>query len=154
MSYQHPDFRQRQVAAAKAKSDLLSKFKSASSPENLAASERRTARQAIVKARDERIAQREAARLAREKEAAELAALEAERVAQAEREAAEAIAKAKRDKAEAAEKAARGRAEHAALLVAAEKSIRETKNALRKGGKKDRREAILKLTKQLEKQAG
>lgn len=81
-----------------------------------------------------------------------MAALEAELAAQAEREAAETTAKVKRDKAEAAEKAARGRAEHAALLVAAEKSIRETKNALRKGGKKDRREASLKLTKQLEKQ--
>jgi hypothetical protein len=153
LSYQNPDFRQRQVAAAKAKTDLLEKFKSATSPDNVAALERRAARQAIVKAREEREAQREAARIAREKEAAELAALEAERIAQAEREAAEAAAKIAREAAEKLARAARERAEHAALLVAAEKSIRETKNALRKGGKKERREAWLKLTQQFEKGA-
>ncbi len=142
LGYQRPDFRQRQIAANKAKSDQLAKFKISTSPDNPDLIERRAARQAIIEAREIRIAQREAARIAREKEAAEQAALEAERIAKTERDAAEAAARAIQE-----------RAAHEALLAAAEKSIRDTKRAARKGGKKQRREAWMKLTANFESSA-
>ncbi len=147
MSFHTPDFRQRNLAAAKAKSDQLAKFKLATNLDDPAIAERRAAREAIVKAREARIAEREAARIAREKELMKQAALEAQRAEQQAALEAERIAIAEREAAEAAAKVLRERAEYEALLIAADKSIREAKHAARKGGKKDRREAWMKLTK-------
>ena len=58
---------------------------------------------------------------------------------------AERAAKIERDKADAEERARREKAEHLALLVAADKSIRDAKIAARRGGKKQRREALMRL---------
>jgi Family of unknown function (DUF6481) len=146
LSYDTSDFRERNDAAAKAKSALLAKFKSGTDPNNPAVIQRRAERQAIAEARAAREAQREAARIAREKEAAEEAALQAKMAAEQAALEAERAAKIERDKAEAAERARQAKAEHLALLVAADKSIREAKIAARKGGKKERREAMMKLS--------
>jgi hypothetical protein len=146
------DFRERTSAAAKAKSDLLAKFKLGTDPNNPAMIQRRGERQAIAEARAARFAQREAARIASEKEAAELAALQAKRAAEQAALEAERAAKIEREKEEAEARARQEKAEHLALLVAADKSIREAKAAARKGGKKERREALMRLT-QLERAA-
>jgi len=145
------DFRERNTTAAKAKSDLLAKFKLGTDPNNPTVIRRRAERRAIVEARAVRMAQREAARIAREKEAAEQAALQAKKAAEQAALEAERAAKIERDKAEAEARTRREKAEHLALLVAADKSIRDAKIAARKGGKKGRREALTRLT-ELEKQ--
>jgi Family of unknown function (DUF6481) len=146
------DFRERNNTAAKAKSDLLAKFKLGTDPNNPAVIQRRVDRQAIAEARATRMAQREAARVAREKEAAEEAALQAKKAAELAMLEAERAAKIEQDKAEAEARVRREKAQHLALLVAADKSIREAKIAARKGGKKERREALMRLT-QYEKAA-
>jgi hypothetical protein len=146
LRHYNPDFRERNSAAAKAKSELLAKFKLATDPNNPAVIQRRADRQASM-------AEREAARIAREKEAAEEAGLQAKKVAEQAALEAERAAKIERDKAEAEERAHREKAQHLALLVAADKSIRDAKIAARRGGKKERREALMRLS-QYEKTAG
>jgi len=138
LRHYNTDFRERNSAAARAKSDLLAKFKLGTDPNNPAVIQRRADRRAVAEARAPRMAQKEAARIAREKEVAEEAALQAK--VEAER-----AAKIERDKADAEERARREKAEHLALLVAADKSIRDAKIAARRGGKKQRREALMRL---------
>jgi Family of unknown function (DUF6481) len=140
------DFRERNAIATKAKSDLLAKFKLAADPNNPDVTRRRAERQAIVEARRVRMAQREADRIARETKAAEEAAMQAKKAAEQAALEAERAAKIEREKAEAEARARKEKADHIALLVAAEKSIREAKLAARKGGKKARRDALMKLT--------
>ena len=146
MRHYTTDFRERNSTAAKAKNDLLAKFKLGTDPNNPAVIQRRADRQAIVEARAARMAQREAGRIAREKEAAEEAALQAKKAAEQAALEAEGVAKIERDKAAAEERNRREKAQHLALLVAADKSIRDAKIAARKGGKKERREALVRLS--------
>jgi Family of unknown function (DUF6481) len=145
LRHYNPDYHERNSTAAKAKSDLLAKFKLGTDPNNPAVIQRRAERQAIVEARAARMAQREAARIAREKGAAEEAAQRAKQAAEQAALEAERAAKIEREKAEAEERTRREKAEHLALLVAADKSIRDAKIAARRGGKKERREAWMRL---------
>ncbi len=106
MRHDTSDFRERNTTAAKAKSGLLAKFKLGTDPNNPTV-RRRAERRAIVEARVVRVAQREAARMAREKEAAEQAALQAKKAAEQAALEAERAAKIQRDKAEAEARARR-----------------------------------------------
>jgi hypothetical protein len=89
-SFQDPDHQQRQSAAAAAKEAMLQKFRAAS--EDPEVTRRHAARVAMNEARLVRIAEREAAKRAREAELAEQATREAALAAQAQRETKEAEA--------------------------------------------------------------
>jgi membrane protein involved in colicin uptake len=110
-------FQDRLTAAAAAKKALLEKAKAKLNADDPATLERRAAREAIIKARNERLAAKEAERLA----------AEAARKAEQERIAAE---KAAREAAEKAEREAR-----AAALEAERQAKREAQIAARKGRK-------------------
>ncbi len=125
-SYKTPDILERQTNAAAAKKAMLEKFRAAA--EDPAIAERRAARTVIHQARLVRIAEREAAKRAREAELAAEAARAAELLAQAEREAKQLEAMI------AAEKADR-----AAALEAEQKAARDARYAARKAAKKVRR---------------
>ena len=84
MSFQDLDHQQRQSAAAAAKQAMLQKFRASSEDPEVA--RRRAARVAMNEVRLVRMAEREAAKLAREAELAEQAARAAELAAQAQRE--------------------------------------------------------------------
>ncbi len=86
-SFQDPDRQQRQSAAAAAKRAMLQKFRAASEDPEVA--RRHAARVAMNEVRLVRMAEREAAKLAREVVLAEQAARAAELAAQAQREAEE-----------------------------------------------------------------
>lgn len=62
-----PDFRERQAASAKARTALLDKFHAAPGPDDPERKARDEARRKIIEAREARAAEREAARIAREK---------------------------------------------------------------------------------------
>src|SRR5229473_597156 len=89
-SFQDPDHQQRQSAAAAAKQAMLQKFRAASKDPEVV--RRHAARVAMNEVRLVRMAEREAAKLAREAELAEQAARAAELAARAQREAEEADA--------------------------------------------------------------
>ena len=118
-SFRDPDHLQRQSAAAAAKQAMLQKFRAASEDPEVA--RRHAARVAMNEARLVRIAEREAAKRAREAELAEQAA----RV-QREAEEAEALLAAQS-------------AERAILLAAEQKAARDARYAARKAAKKERR---------------
>lgn len=109
-AFDYRNFDDRRQNSANAKAALLAKFKArppADDPEMIAKAK---ARQEVAQAREERIREREAARIAAEKQAAEekRAREEAELAAQIEREAAEAAAALERKNADlVAKKAAR-----------------------------------------------
>ena len=125
-SYKDPDIQQRQSDAAAAKKATLEKFRAAS--DDPAVAMRHATRVAMNEARLVRIAEREAAKRAREAERAEQATLAAELALQAQREAEKAAALA------AAEKA-----EREVLLAAEQKAARDARYAARKAAKKERR---------------
>jgi len=110
-------FQDRLSAAAEAKKALLEKAKAKLNADDPATLERRAAREAVVKARNERLAAKEAERLA----------AEAARKAEEERIAAE---KAAREAAEKAEREARE-----AALAAEKQAKRDAQIAARKGRK-------------------
>jgi hypothetical protein len=114
--------------AADAKKAMLTRFRAVPGPDDPAVAERRIEREAILKAREIRTAEREAAKKTREAEMAAQAAREAELAAQAEREAAEKAAKAAADQ-----------VEFDALLAAEQKAARDARYAARKAAKKQRR---------------
>ena len=125
-SFQDPDHQQRQSAAAAAKQAMLQKFRASSEDPEVA--RRHAARVAMNEVRLVRMAEREAAKLAREVVLAEQAARAAELAAQAQREAeeADALLAAERD-------------ERAILLEAEQKAARDARYAARKVAKKERR---------------
>ena len=92
-TYNDSNLQDRRSRATEAKSAMLAKFKRALDPKNPTVIENRRQREAIAKARAERLAQREAARLEQEHELAKQAAIAAEAAAQAERVAAEEAAR-------------------------------------------------------------
>jgi membrane protein involved in colicin uptake len=107
-AFDYRNFDDRRKNSASAKQVLLEKFKArppADDPDMIAKAQ---ARAEVARARDERIREREAARIAAEKQAAaeKLAREEAELAAQIAREEAEALASAERKAAELAEKKA------------------------------------------------
>ena len=110
-------FQDRLSSAAEAKKALLEKAKAKLNADDPATLERRAAREAIIKARNERVAAKEAQRLA----------AEAARKAEEERMAAE---KAAREAAEKAEREARE-----AALAAERQAKRDAQIAARKGRK-------------------
>ena len=114
--------------AAEAKNALLAKFKQAADPDNPEAIEKRRQREALVAAREERMAQRKIAQQEHERELAKQAALEAEAAAEAARAAAEQAAR------EAAEQS-----ERQAALEVEQKAARDARYAARKAAKKQRR---------------
>jgi hypothetical protein len=126
MTYKEPDQHQRQSAAIAAKKAELEKFRAAS--EDPAVADVHATRAAVNKARLVRIAERETAKVAHEAELAAQAALAAELVVQAQREAEriEALV--------AAEKT-----ERQALLEVEQKAARDARYAARKAAKKERR---------------
>jgi hypothetical protein len=89
-SFQDPNYQQRQSAAAAAKQAMLQKFRAASEDPEVA--RRHAARVAMNEARLVRMAEREAAKRAREAELTAQAARATELAAQAQREAEEAEA--------------------------------------------------------------
>ena len=118
--FQDPDHQQRQTAAAAAKQAMLQKFRAASEDPEVA--RRHAARVAMNEARLVRMAEREAAKRARE-------------VDQAAR-AAELAARGQREAEEAAALLAAQSAERAILLEAEQKAARDARNAARKAAKK------------------
>src|SRR5258708_18874671 len=126
MSFQDLDHQRRQSAAAAAKQAMLQKFRAASEDPEVA--RRHAARVAMNEARLVRMAEREAAKLAREAELAEQAARAAELAVQAQREAEEAEAL-----------LAAPSAQLAILLEADQKAARDARYAARKVAKKERR---------------
>ena len=118
-SFQAPDHQQRQSAAAAAKLAMLQKFRAASEDPEVA--RRHAARVAMNEARLVRMAEREAAKRAREAELAE----QAELAAQAQREAEEV-----------AVLLAAQAAEREILLKAEQKAARDARYAARKAAKK------------------
>ena len=86
-------FQDRLTRSADAKKALLDRFRSAPGPDDPEVAARIAERQAIADARRERMAKREAERLAREAAAAEVRRREEEAAAQARREAEELAAK-------------------------------------------------------------
>ena len=114
--FQEPDHQQRQSAAAAAKLAMLQKFRTASEDPEVA--RRHVARVAMNEERLVRMAEREAAKLAREAE-------QAARAAQAQREAEEAEALLVAE-----------RTERAILLAAKQKAARDARYAARKAAKK------------------
>ena len=139
LSYHSPDFRDRLTSAAKARNELLTKFKSAPGPDDPAVRERAAARQETIRAREARAAAREAARQARERESAAQAAREADRIAKAELQAAQAAAKLAGEEAELTALLAAEQAERDAALAAEQKAARDARYAARKAAKKERR---------------
>jgi uncharacterized protein DUF6481 len=125
-SYKDPDLQQRQNDAAAAKNATLEKFRAAS--EDPAVASRHASRVAVNEARLVRIAEREAAKRAREAELAEQATRAAELASQAQREA---------EKVEALMAAEAG--EREASLKAEQKVARDARYAARKAAKKERR---------------
>jgi membrane protein involved in colicin uptake len=125
-SFMSPDLEKRQSAAAAAKKALLERFRAASEDPRIA--EKQAERAAIVAAREKRMAEREAAKRAREAEqAAEAARLaEAERLARIEEEKLQALIEAEKAEAE-------------ARLLAEQKAARDARYAARKAAKKVRR---------------
>jgi hypothetical protein len=116
--YKEQDFNERRSSAAEAKRTLLEKYKVQTRPDDPAVIERRAARQALVAAREARLAERKAAR---EQEAKRLAEEKAAR---------EALLK--------AEEAERIKAEEAARieLLARQKAARDARYAARKAHKR------------------
>jgi len=124
--FRSPDVFERRNNAAAVKKALLDKFRAASQDPTL--EQKRLERIAINEARAARMTEREAARKVREAELARLAAIEAERQAQAKREAEELETLIAAEK-EAAE----------ATLAAQKKVERDARYAARKAAKKERR---------------
>jgi Family of unknown function (DUF6481) len=125
----NPDFRERQAASAKAKAALLEKFRATAEPDNPERKMRDEARLKMVEARKARTAERETARIARQKALAEEAAREAERRSAEGRAATEA-----------AERAARLKAEEETRIAAEQKAARDARYAARKAAKRQRRQ--------------
>jgi hypothetical protein len=124
-----PNFRDRQAASAKAKAATLEKFRAGTRPDNPERKRHEEARLKIVEARKVRTADREAARIQRERALAEQAAREAERLADEQRAAAELE-----------QRVAREKAEEQAKIAAEQKVARDARYAARKVGKKQRRQ--------------
>ncbi len=128
--FRTPDAFERRNNAAAVKKAMLEKFRAASQDPELEA--KRQERLAIVEARNERQAQRDAEREAqrkiREAEEARLAAIEAERQAQLAKEAEELAALEAADKAAANEN-----------LLAEQKAKRDARYAARKAAKKNKK---------------
>lgn len=124
--FRSPDVLERRNNAAAIKKAMLEKFRAAAQDPTL--EQKRQQRLVIEEARKVRMAEREIARQAREAELVRLAAIEAERQAQAKREAEEL------ERLIAAEKEA---AEQA--LLAEQKAARDARYAARKAAKKARR---------------
>jgi len=120
------DFHERQRNASASKLSIIDKFKIAS--QNPASAEKAAARAEIAKAREIRVAEREAARKVRQAEMAE-EARKAEALAAAQRAEAE----------EAALNAKRYEAEREVALLAEQKAVRDARYAARKAAKKERR---------------
>lgn len=123
-----PSFQDRRNHASAAKKSLLAKFRTALNPDDPVAIEKRRQREAIVAARSERVAQREAARKEHERELTKQATI-----------AAAAAEEAKRIAAEQATLAAAEQAERDAALKAEQKAARDARYAARKAAKKERR---------------
>src|SRR5258708_19257191 len=137
INFKLPDLEDRRSSAATAKKMLLEKFRAASNDPALA--QRKAERQKIVEARNERIAEREAARRAREAELAEQARIAAEAAARAQREAEELAAKKQREAEELAALIAAEEAERETKLLAEQKAARDARYAARKAARKERR---------------
>jgi hypothetical protein len=123
-----PDFSERLNAAAKARKDVLERFRAKTDPNDPAIAQREEARRAIAAGREVRAAERRIAKLAEEarlaeEKAAKAAALAAEKVAQA------------------AALEAEKRAQEAAL---AEKAAREAELEIERKAKRDARYAARK----------
>ncbi len=116
--FKEKSFSERQTSSADAKRALLRRFHAQPGPDDPAVIEQRAARQALVAAREKRIAEREAAR--REAKA---------------RDAAEAQQRAERERIETAERAEREAAE-ALALEAERKAARDARYAARKSRQK------------------
>jgi hypothetical protein len=125
-SFKYPDLQTRQSSAAAARKAMLERFRAAA--EDPAVAEREAARIAVNHARLARMAEREAAKKAREAELAAQAARAAELALQAEREAEEARAR-----------LAAEEAERKVALEAEQKAARDARYAARKAAKKERR---------------
>ena len=125
-SFRSTDLLERRNNAATVQKVMLQKFRAASEDPEVA--RRHAARVAMNEARLVRMAEREAAKRAREAELAEQAARAAELAAQAQREAEEAEAL-----------LAAERAERAILLEAEQKTAWDARYAARKAAKKERR---------------
>lgn len=125
-AFNTPDLQQRRRDADAVKKAMLEKFRAAANSPAIA--EQAAKRAAVHEARLGRMAEREAAKKAREAELAKEAALAAERaeIARREAEALEALI--------AAEKA-----EQEAALLAEQKAARDARYAARKAAKKERR---------------
>ena len=116
-AFKHADFNDRASAAAKAKQALIEKFRSRPGPDDPSVQAKLAERLAVVEAREKREQER---KIAKEADAARLAAEEAERQAEAVRKA--------------AEKTAEEIARKAALLAleAERKAARDARYAARK----------------------
>ncbi|MDB5643411.1 MAG: hypothetical protein JWN07_2728 [Hyphomicrobiales bacterium] len=122
------DFAERQKNASAAKLSIIDKFKTASQNPDPAAAEKAAARAEIAKAREIRVAEREAARKVRQAEMAE----EARKV--------EALAAEQRAAAAEAElQITRDNADREVALLAEQKAARDARYAARKAAKKERR---------------
>src|SRR6266545_3025510 len=128
MSNYNQSLNDRLGLAAQAKKSMLEKFKKSLILDDPAKIESRRQREAIVAARAEREAQREAARQQREAEVARQALI-----------AAEAAAAAKRAMAEQAAREAAEQEERQVALLAEQKMARDVRYAARKAAKKERR---------------
>jgi hypothetical protein len=126
MSYREPDVKTRLTDAAAAKKAMLERFRAGS--EDPDAARRQAERAAIHEARLIRVAEREAARVAREAELAAEAARAAEAALLAQQEAEKNAALALAEEAERAEQ-----------LLAEQKAERDARYAARKAAKKQRR---------------
>ena len=122
------DFAERQKNANAAKLSIIDKFKTASQNPDPAAAEKAAARAEIARAREIRVAEREAARKVRQAEMAE----EARKL--------EALAAEQRAiDAEAALQVTRDNADREVALLAEQKAARDARYAARKAAKKERR---------------
>lgn len=128
MSNYHQSLNDRLSLAAQAKKSMLEKFKKSLILDDPAKIESRRQREAIVAARAEREAQREAARQQREAEVARQALI-----------ATEAAAVAKRAMEEQAAREVAEQEERQAALLAEQKTARDIRYAARKAAKKERR---------------
>ena len=97
MGFKDAGFLDRQQAAAKAKQAALEKFRAQPGPGDPEFLEREQARKAVIEAREKRSAEREAARIIREKELAEQRVRDALAAEQAAKEAAERAEQERRD---------------------------------------------------------
>ena len=135
-----PDFQKRQNDAAAARKALLEKARQVA--EDPALAERKRQRAEIVRNREIRVAEREAARKAREAEEARLRQLEEERLAAEAARLAEEERLRKIEEEKLAEMIRIEEAEKMVALLAEQKAARDARYAARKAAKKERRKGI------------